>query len=317
MRVVEQQLLESPRAGVVVLHAGRVRKQRVALPGRGKSDSARIIYLFVAPDARVLPTDLDFGPFAVTIPAKASCRPAKRALLRGGPPDFPPVGPHTRQAESPVAASATKRLGCDITEGAPAQASAKGQSRADIPKRARNVAGRTSTSLAGEAAMIDRSEDKPFGNKTFGESLIASMEEALAYKRGETELRTRLVERTAPETRLDPPPPTTARASERCATSSTSRSRSSSPPSPSAMARLRRGSRAGAPRTARRCSCSKSRRSIPKRSWPRCGGAASRRRATLIILCRARPAATIGPVGRRFARPGASRCNGNLSGRAL
>ena len=38
---------------MVVADAGGVRKLRVALPGRGKSGSARIIYLYVAPDARV------------------------------------------------------------------------------------------------------------------------------------------------------------------------------------------------------------------------------------------------------------------------
>jgi DNA-binding transcriptional regulator YiaG len=54
--------------------------------------------------------------------------------------------------------------------------------------------------------MHQETDDKPFGDKTFGEALIASMEEALAYKRGEMPLRTRLVERTAREVRVDAPP---------------------------------------------------------------------------------------------------------------
>ncbi len=49
-------------------------------------------------------------------------------------------------------------------------------------------------------------QDKPFGDKTFGEALIASMKEALAFKRGELHLRARTVERTAREPRVDEPP---------------------------------------------------------------------------------------------------------------
>ena len=53
MRLVEQQLLANPRVGPVVPGTGGVRKLRVALPGRGKSGSARIIYLYVAIADRV------------------------------------------------------------------------------------------------------------------------------------------------------------------------------------------------------------------------------------------------------------------------
>lgn len=53
LRAIEQLLEANPQVGVVVPGAGGVRKLRVALPGRGKSGSARIIYLYVAPDERV------------------------------------------------------------------------------------------------------------------------------------------------------------------------------------------------------------------------------------------------------------------------
>ena len=42
--------------------------------------------------------------------------------------------------------------------------------------------------------------------QSFGGALIASLEEAVAYKRGELALRTRVVERTAREARVDAPP---------------------------------------------------------------------------------------------------------------
>jgi hypothetical protein len=53
LRAVELQLLDNPRAGVVVAGTGGVRKLRITLPGRGKRGSARIIYLYVAADERV------------------------------------------------------------------------------------------------------------------------------------------------------------------------------------------------------------------------------------------------------------------------
>ena len=53
LRLIEQQLLDNPRAGAVVPGTGGVRKLRVALPGRGKSGSARIIYLYIAIADRV------------------------------------------------------------------------------------------------------------------------------------------------------------------------------------------------------------------------------------------------------------------------
>jgi hypothetical protein len=53
LRLVEQQVLDNPRVGVVVRGTGGVRKLRVALPGRGKSGSARIIDLYIAIAERV------------------------------------------------------------------------------------------------------------------------------------------------------------------------------------------------------------------------------------------------------------------------
>ncbi len=53
LRAVEERLLDNPRAGAVVAHTGGVRKLRLAFGGRGKSGSARIIYLYVEADARV------------------------------------------------------------------------------------------------------------------------------------------------------------------------------------------------------------------------------------------------------------------------
>ena len=49
-RIVERQLLENPKAGDVIAGTGGVRKLRVAFEHRGKSGSARTIYLHV--DAR-------------------------------------------------------------------------------------------------------------------------------------------------------------------------------------------------------------------------------------------------------------------------
>ena len=53
LRLVEEQLLANPQAGAVVAGTGGVRKLRVALPGHGKRGAARIIYLYMAPDARI------------------------------------------------------------------------------------------------------------------------------------------------------------------------------------------------------------------------------------------------------------------------
>ena len=50
---VEGQLLANPQVGAVIAGTGGVRKLRVALPGRGKSGSGRIIYLYVSRKARV------------------------------------------------------------------------------------------------------------------------------------------------------------------------------------------------------------------------------------------------------------------------
>jgi hypothetical protein len=47
IRELELTLLENPREGAVVGNTGGVRKVRLALPGRGKSGSTRVIYLYV------------------------------------------------------------------------------------------------------------------------------------------------------------------------------------------------------------------------------------------------------------------------------
>lgn len=47
IRVLEQELVRDPRAGDVVRGTGGVRKVRAAVQGRGKSGSARVVYLYV------------------------------------------------------------------------------------------------------------------------------------------------------------------------------------------------------------------------------------------------------------------------------
>lgn len=47
IRDLELELLENPHAGAVVAGTGGVRKVRLALPGRGKRGSTRVIYLYV------------------------------------------------------------------------------------------------------------------------------------------------------------------------------------------------------------------------------------------------------------------------------
>ena len=53
MRHAELELLADPRAGASVAGTGGVRKLRVALPGRGKRGSARVVYLYVEIRGRV------------------------------------------------------------------------------------------------------------------------------------------------------------------------------------------------------------------------------------------------------------------------
>jgi hypothetical protein len=53
MRALEAELLENPRAGAAEDKTGGARKIRVALPGRGKSGGARVIYVYVERVARV------------------------------------------------------------------------------------------------------------------------------------------------------------------------------------------------------------------------------------------------------------------------
>jgi hypothetical protein len=47
VRAVENALLENPEAGPMIAATGGVRKIRAAQEGRGKSGSARVVYLFV------------------------------------------------------------------------------------------------------------------------------------------------------------------------------------------------------------------------------------------------------------------------------
>lgn len=53
MRAVEDELLANPRAGIVIVDTGGVRKVRAAQDGRGKSGSARVVYLYVEEQATV------------------------------------------------------------------------------------------------------------------------------------------------------------------------------------------------------------------------------------------------------------------------
>ncbi|HSU12951.1 type II toxin-antitoxin system RelE/ParE family toxin [Longimicrobium sp.] len=47
IRELELTLLQQPRAGAVLRDTGGVRKVRAAIEGRGKSGSARVVYLYV------------------------------------------------------------------------------------------------------------------------------------------------------------------------------------------------------------------------------------------------------------------------------
>lgn len=47
MKAVEDDLLANPRVGAVIVNTGGVRKVRAAQDGRGKSGSARVVYLYV------------------------------------------------------------------------------------------------------------------------------------------------------------------------------------------------------------------------------------------------------------------------------
>jgi len=47
IRALERELVEQPRKGDVLRGGGGVRKVRAAIQGRGKSGSARVVYLYV------------------------------------------------------------------------------------------------------------------------------------------------------------------------------------------------------------------------------------------------------------------------------
>ena len=53
VKAVEDELLGNPRAGVVMVNTGGVRKVRAAQEQRGKSGSARVAYLYVEEQATV------------------------------------------------------------------------------------------------------------------------------------------------------------------------------------------------------------------------------------------------------------------------
>ena len=53
MRQAELELLNDPRAGATVAGTGGIRKLRVALPGRGKRGSTRVVYLYLEVRGRV------------------------------------------------------------------------------------------------------------------------------------------------------------------------------------------------------------------------------------------------------------------------
>lgn len=53
LKVLEDELLATPRAGVVMPGTSGVRKVRAAQQGRGKSGSARVAYLYVPEQATV------------------------------------------------------------------------------------------------------------------------------------------------------------------------------------------------------------------------------------------------------------------------
>lgn len=47
IRGIQQDLLDKPKAGVVVQQTGGLRKLRVAMEGRGKRGGARLLYLYI------------------------------------------------------------------------------------------------------------------------------------------------------------------------------------------------------------------------------------------------------------------------------
>jgi len=49
-RAMEQEIADAPTAAPVIPETGGVRKIRVAMKGRGKSGSARVLYLYVPKD---------------------------------------------------------------------------------------------------------------------------------------------------------------------------------------------------------------------------------------------------------------------------
>jgi hypothetical protein len=53
VKEVEDALLANPRSGVVIIETGGVRKVRAAQDYRGKSGSARVVYLYVEEQATV------------------------------------------------------------------------------------------------------------------------------------------------------------------------------------------------------------------------------------------------------------------------
>lgn len=52
-REVESRLRDNPEVGDLISGTGGVRKLRVGLPGRGRRGGARVLYYYIARDARV------------------------------------------------------------------------------------------------------------------------------------------------------------------------------------------------------------------------------------------------------------------------
>jgi hypothetical protein len=52
-RVLQVHLMHHPEAGEMIQHSGGFRKVRMDLPGRGKSGSARVIYIYFRTSAKI------------------------------------------------------------------------------------------------------------------------------------------------------------------------------------------------------------------------------------------------------------------------
>jgi len=53
-RMLQEELASAPDAGTIIRGGGGIRKFRWKLPGRGKSDGARVIYYWAIPNDQIL-----------------------------------------------------------------------------------------------------------------------------------------------------------------------------------------------------------------------------------------------------------------------